>query len=125
MSEPIVIRVDAAPPAKDGAKSIRDPGHPHHPLVQHLRNAMREALRGREPLHGVPVRMDMHYWRKHGKGDALNLINGVADIIQRRSHLAAHAHEVWVLDDDKWIKYFHYSEEPGDHDRYELVIRCF
>jgi hypothetical protein len=119
---PICIRVDGPAPAKDGARSIRGADHPHAGRVQALRKGMAEAMVGRLPLEGGPVRLEMHVFRHACRSDALNLINGVADIIQRRCHRPEHAHDVWVLDDDVQIREFAYRETPAEFDAYELVF---
>ena len=44
MSQPVTLRVDAPPPAKDGAKSIRSPEHPQYRLTVALRAKMAEVM---------------------------------------------------------------------------------
>jgi len=122
MKRTISLVVQAAPPAKDGGFSIRNPNHSHYRLVTALRDEMRKALRDGEPFTGVPVRLEMHYERASGRADALNVINGVADVIQLRCHSEMHRCDVWLVDDDAWIREFHYSEEAGERDLYEIVV---
>lgn len=121
-SAAVVIRVDGPAPAKDGGRSIRNPAHPHSVRVQALRQAMAVAMQGRTAFEGTPVRLKMRLYRRDCGCDALNLINGVADIIQRRHHRAEHGHDVWVLEDDAQIREFSYQETPAERDSYELVI---
>ena len=123
MNEPIRVRVEAAPPAKDPGFSIRNPQHPNALLVEALREAMRRAMAGREPLEGVPARLEMRLFRAACRADALNLINGIADVIQRRCHSLEHACDVWLIDDDANIREFHYTEEPAGRDAYEITLR--
>lgn len=120
MTKPIQLEVRYPPPAKDGGFSIRNPAHPRAALVEKLREQMRRALTQHEPIEGIPVRMTMHYCRLTSRADALNIINGVADVIQKRSD--AHPHPAWLIDDDKNIREFKYTEEPADHDLYTLVL---
>lgn len=122
MSAKIVIHVDGAPPAKDGGLAIRNPSHSHHGHVKLLRASMATAMAGKQPFAGVPLRMDIHHWRKTSRADALNIINGIADILQQRCNTSAYQHSIWVFDDDWYIKEFHYSEEVGEVDRYEVSI---
>jgi hypothetical protein len=119
---PIVIRVEGPAPAKDGGRSIRGLEHPHAERVQTLRQAMAAVMAEREPFDLGPVRMDMRLYRQVCASDALNLINGVADIIQRRHHLPEHAHDVWVLADDAQIREFSYQESPAEQDSYVIVV---
>ena len=122
MSSEIRVQVGDAPPAKDGGTSIRNPSHSHFPLVLALLDAMKAAMSGRKPLEGIPVKLSMHYWRGAGRADALNAINGVADIIQKRCHPPYEPFDVWVIDDDSNIREFHYTEEGSGSDRYELAV---
>ncbi len=50
MNQEIEITVITAPPAKDGAISVRNPDHPQHRLVVALREAMRRVMAGWGPL---------------------------------------------------------------------------
>ena len=121
MSKPIRIEVNYPPPPKDGGLSIRNPGHSHAPLVDKLRERMHEAMKAHKPLTGVPVRLTMHYRRATSQADALNLINGVADIIQQRAAKGCE-YPVWLIDDDKNVREFHYTEARADHDSYVLIL---
>ena len=123
MSQPIRLRVDAPPPAKDGAKSIRSPEHLRYRITVALREKMAEVMEGHQPFTGVRLRMDVHYRRAASQADALNIINGIADVIQAHSHREDHRFDVSVLDDDTNIREFHYTEAPSEHDSYELVVR--
>ena len=122
MSRRIAIDVHAAPPSKDGAKSIRSHAHRDAGKVEALREAVRKALTASAPIEGRPVRMVMHYRRGAGKADALTAINGVADIIQRRCHDVSHDCGVWLIDDDANIREFHYTEKPALTDSYEITV---
>lgn len=108
----IFLEVPGAPPAKDGAKSIRAASHRDTSRVAALRAAMRSAMTGRQPFARQPLRLTVHFRRGPCRADGLNLINGIADIIQRRAHHPSHIYDVWLLDDDIWIRAFCYSEEP-------------
>nr|ALS90763.1 MetaGeneMark_Unknown Function [uncultured bacterium] len=118
----IVLRVEAAPPAKDSDTSIRNPKHARFVLVEALRRVMKEVMASHTPFEGVALCMEMRYHRATGRADALNLINGVSDIIQRQCG-KLHLHDVWVIDNDVNIREFHYKEERADYDHYEVVIR--
>jgi hypothetical protein len=121
MSTSIIVRVYDAPPAKDGGFSILNPRHYSYPRVQALRAAMRVTIAGRSPFVGVPLRLTMRYHRATSRSDALNIINGVADVIQRRC-AAEYRSDVWLIDDDANIRAFEYAELLSDHDWYELTI---
>ena len=101
--------------------SILGPTHAQFPRVEALRSAMRDALVSAEPFAGVPLRLEMSMYRALCRADGLNLINGVADVIQRRC-AAAYRSDVWLIDDDVNIRAFAYSEEAADHDWYDLMI---
>lgn len=118
----IVLRVPAAPPAKDGGTSIRSPGHDHRHLVAALRGAMAEAMRDEEPFEGERLGMELRLQRGQCKADALNLINGVADVIQRHCTWAEYRYDVWVFDNDANVREFHFSEEPAVQDAYEVRV---
>lgn len=118
----IEIRVSAAPPAKDGGSSIRAPEHVHHHLVLALREAMDEVMRDRDPFEGEALCMDLRLRRARCKADGLNLINGIADVLQYRCPRPEYRHDVWVYDDDANIREFHFHEERGDQDSYEVRI---
>lgn len=121
LNEAIIIRVEAAPPAKDGAKSILDPSHRHFPRVLALREAMARAMMGRAPFAKTRLRLEVEYHRANSHSDGLNIINGIADVIQR-CRRAEMRHEVWVMDDDKYVVAFNYTELASTYDHYELVI---
>ena len=116
-----ILSVAAAPPVKDGARSIFNPQHPDHGKVLALQAAMSTALAYREPFEGVPLRLDVRVSRAACKADGLNLINGIADVIQRRTHYG-YTKDVWLIDDDAYIQEFHYSERLADSDGYELIV---
>jgi len=118
---PVRIFVCCAPPAKDPGLSILNPEHPQYCRVQALRRAMEHAMVGAEPFGGANVRMDVRYRRGHSTSDGLNIINGIADVIQCRCYWRYRYH-VWVIDDDESIREFHYTEEPSQVDQYEVVI---
>lgn len=119
----IIIRVGAAPPAKDGGKSIRSRDHRDYALVVALREAMAKTMATQDAFEGVPVAMELRVVRARCRADGLNLINGVSDVIQRRCNTPDYAHDVWVLDDDANVREFHYYEEPGDRDSYQVTVR--
>lgn len=121
MSE-IVIKVEAAPPVKDGSESILGPGHRERARVSALRAALAAAMVDRVPFEGVRLMMEMRVTRARCRADGLNMINGVADVIQKRA-TKVYAPMVWAIDDDKNIKEFHYFEEPGESDRYQITLR--
>ncbi len=112
------VIVESAPPAKDGAKSIRSPAHSHFRLTEALRDAIRGQVAEADRLVGVHASLSMHYERAVSRADALNLINGVADIIQRRGNDGA----PWMIDDDANIRAFRYSESRGATDRYVIDL---
>ena len=116
----IHIRVEAAAPAKDGGRSIRHSQHVHFGRVEALREAMTLAMNGRQPFERMPLKMEVHVRRFACRADALNLLNGIADIIQRRCHLPEHKYPVWVLEDDSDIREVVYRESLPD--AYDLVI---
>lgn len=109
--------VHAAPPAKDGGTSIKSDAHPHFRFVEALRAAM-QAVPEAERFQGADLVLSMRYERATSRADALNLINGVADVIQRRGN----AGQAWVIDDDARIREFHYVESPGQSDSYVIEV---
>ena len=120
MAQCITIEVSCGPPAKDSAKSVMSKDHDHYPRVQALEEAMLEAMQGRTPFEKVPVKMCMTYHRSKGsKADALNMANGVADVIQKRGN---ESRDCWVIDDDQNIREFHYSETQARSDWYTLTV---
>lgn len=112
-----MIEVHAAPPAKDGAKSIRAETHTHHVRVRALREAM-ARLEPDERFEGVPLRLEMTVSRLADRSDALNAINGVADIIQRRGN----PEQPWLIDDDANIREFTYREVRGNAAFYTVRV---
>lgn len=115
--------VDSAPPAKDGGTSIRNPQHPHFDRVCALREKMAEVMKGRSPFVGVALRLDLRVYRATCRADALNLINGLTDVLQKRCGWAEYQHDVWVFDDDANIREFHYTEVASDRDCYQVTLR--
>jgi hypothetical protein len=121
MNERLTLRVENQPPAKDGGLSIRNPKHPHYHYVQALRTEMKKKMKSRDPFDGTPLKLTMHYKRKKSNSDALNIINGVSDILQKRSY-PKYMHDVWVFDDDSQVKWFEYTEEGGANDEYCITV---
>ena len=80
-------------------------------------------MKNRQPFSSIPLKLTMHYKRKKGRADALNIINGVADILQKRSY-AKYKCDVWVFDDDAQIKCFKYTEERGTKDEYRITMEA-
>ncbi len=66
--------------------------------------------------------MVMRRERHSSKEDALNAINGVADIIERRGN---QDQSYWLIDDDSQICEFHYWERLGEKERYEVILVPF
>ena len=119
----IMIKVDAAPPAKGGGLSIRNPEHEHYARVEALRQAMRQAIEdGQEPYKGIGVIMIMHRCRAKAQEDPLNAISGVADTIQERCDTPDYRYAYWLIDDDKNIRQFHYMEESAKEDSYVVIL---
>lgn len=119
--EEVAIRVEQAPPAKNAALSIFSMKHPDYARVMALQEATRVAMNGRAPFIGLPLRLELRVGRAACRADGLNLINGVADVLQRRPNLA-YLKPSWVFDDDANIKEFRYSETPSDKDWYEVRV---
>lgn len=122
MIEAISIRVAAPPPAKDGAKSIFSLDHPHYPRVVALRAAIQETMVNRTPFEGVPLRLAIAYERATCRADALNIVNGIADVLQRRPTMRAYANETWAFDDDVNIREIAYRETSAAAEAYQIVI---
>ncbi|RJQ12336.1 MAG: hypothetical protein C4558_02125 [Dehalococcoidia bacterium] len=112
------IEVEGPPPIKNTAKSMRSEGHPHAQRIAALREAM-STVPPEERLEGQRLSMVMHYERQPSQADALNLANGVADVIQRRGNADA----PWLIDDDHNIVEFHYTERIASRDWYWIEIR--
>ena len=119
----VKIEVNEKPPAKDGGMAIANPQHPHFPRVVALRAAVNQQVTARQRFEdGVPLRLQMTYHRPNDENsDGLNLINGVADIIQRRGHL----NQPWAIDDDKNIKAFTYCEYAAETPSYTIAIERY
>jgi hypothetical protein len=83
---------------------------------------MKEAMLECLPFEETDVRMVMQYQRARGRADALNMVNGAADIIQRRCHGRQQRFDTWVIEDDAQIREVHYTEQQGPADRYEATI---
>lgn len=118
----IAFSVSGPPPAKDGGKSIFSPDHGHYPLVVALRTAAQAAMAARTPFVGLPLRLEVRYRRAVGRADGLNIVNGIADVLQRRPAAPTYANEHWAFDDDANIREVRYDEEPADEDAYEVII---
>lgn len=120
----IKIVVEGVPPTKDGSMSILGTEHSQHGRVVLLRNAMDNAMNGREPAE-VNCRMEVHYCRvKTKRGDlrdALNMINGISDSIQEKNAMTTIPHN-YAIKDDKCIREFHYTECGSDKDSYTVLI---
>ncbi len=120
--QPITFHVAGPPPAKDGGKSIFSPGHPHYPRVVALRRAVGEAMAGRLPFEGVPIRLEVVHHRARGRADGLNVVNGIADVLQRRAVAKAYGHDVCAFDDDANVREISYREVPAADDAYDVVV---
>ena len=112
------VTVDGAPPSKDQGMSSRGPTHLHFPRVELLRKAMLDQVDPSERLVKTAAVMHVHYERFSARSDALNLMNGIADVVQSRGNLD----QPWIIDDDFFVTEFHYKETAADHDRYTVEI---
>lgn len=112
------IEVDGPPPVKDGGMSSRGETHRHYPYVKSLRDAMTQQVSEQSRLTGIPVVLTVHFDRARSKADALNLINGIADVIQARGNPGHPS----MIDDDANITEFHYTEARTDTDRYSVEV---
>lgn len=112
------IEVNGPPPVKDGGMSSRGESHLHFPHVQQLREAMRRQVTDDEHITRIPVILRVHFDRATSRADALNLVNGIADVIQARGNPG----EPWMIDDDANITEFHYTETRTESDRYTVEV---
>jgi len=124
VSDAIRFRVFAAPTAKDGVKAIRGATHQSKRRVAPLLAEMTNVMARRQPFGWVKLRMAPHDWRGRSDADALKIINGVSDIIQRRHQRPEHAYDVWIREDDVARRESQYSEKRADSDTYEVAISC-
>ncbi|MDB5096374.1 MAG: hypothetical protein JWM80_795 [Cyanobacteria bacterium RYN_339] len=95
---------------------------PTVPSTGARRAAIRVAMADREPLGGGPIRMEVAYQRANRQGDALNMMNGIADVLQQRTTFASCAGDVWAIDDDHNIREFSYQEIPALRDSYQVRL---
>ena len=74
-SDPIRVRVEGIPPAKDGAKSVLGPEHRDYPRVQALRAPMRVTMTGHAPFGHISCG-----WQRDGLSVSTALYCGVSVI---------------------------------------------
>ena len=126
--EEISLIVEGLPPAKDGANSIFNAKHGHHPRVVNLLRAAKQTL---VESHWNPTegrRIGLELVTSDGlPGDAINYLGGVADVLQVArinvdlSHLGDLA-KATLYYDDKQIAEVRYSVESGDATCYRVRV---
>jgi hypothetical protein len=62
------------------------------------------------------------------RGDATNYLGGIADVLEQKSRRVAIDHlgelaQMWLYEDDKWIKQVSYKEVAADRVGYRVTIR--
>ena len=132
-TDPREIRLGVAgwPPAKDGANSILNQKHQHHPRVVDLMRKAKQALAGSrwDPLERAKIGLELVVAEAPGgiPGDAINYLGGVADVLQahRRNidlqHLGDLA-KATLFYDDKQVTEVRYLAERGDVPCYRVRV---
>ena len=127
----IRLTVAGLPPPKDGGNSIFSERHRNHSLVVELLRAAGRALSGAEwnpeEEGHIGLELVMVETSDGFRADGLNLLGGVADVLQanRRganlSHLGDLA-EVSLDHDDVQVREARYSVEAGDAPHYRVRV---
>ena len=130
-SNEINLMVAGVPPPKDGSNSIFNEGHRNHDRVIQLLHEARRALDRTEwdpkERGNIGIELVMVETENGFLGDGLNLLGGVADVLQsnRRgtnlSHLGELA-EVSLYYDDVQVREAHYFVEAGAESLYRVRV---
>ena len=115
----VEITVNCKPPVKDpDGYGICGEKHKDDPEVRALVDAVRAANPENE-VFASHVKMEVVYHRNDGQMDGVNIIGGVADLIQKRGN---NLHGSWLIDDDRNVVEVYYVEEESDRDWYLIRI---
>ena len=127
----IRLPVEGLPPPKDGGNSIFNEGHRNHGRVVELLRAAERALEGAEwdLEESGPVGLELVVVETPGgfRGDGLNFLGGVADVLQAKrpgadlSHLGSLA-RVSLYRNDVQVRDARYSVESGDVSQYRVRV---
>lgn len=124
----ISLIVESSPPAKDGANSIFNQKHSHHPRVVNLMRAAKQSLDDSDWNPTEKRRIGLELVTPDGlRGDAINYLGGVADVLQADrsnvdlSHLGDLA-KATLYYNDKQIAEVRYSVDHGDTPYYYVRV---
>ena len=128
--EEICLVVAGLPPAKDGGNSIFNRNHGHHGRVIDLLRKVKEALCNAQwnPIERRHIGLELVVKTPDDfREDGLNLLGGVADVLQKNRRGADLSHvedlaQVSLYHDDKQIRQARYSVEGGDGIEYRVRI---
>ena len=128
--EEIRLIVAGLPPAKDGGYSIFNPSHGHHDRVIDLLRKAKESLGNAQwnPIERRYIGLELVVQTPDGfREDGLNLLGGVADVLQKNRRGADLSHvedlvQVSLYHDDKQIREARYSVEDGDVTEYSVRV---
>ena len=127
----ISVKVDGSPPAKDSGLSIFNQGHSRHPLVIALLQKAQQALNNsqwnRDERRPVGLEVVVVEASDGFRGDAINYLGGVADVLQANRRNANLSHlgdlaQVSFYHDDVQIREVRYSVEQGDFQGYRARV---
>ena len=126
----IRLVVAGLPPAKDGSKSIFNRNHGHHSRVIDLLYSVKEALGSAQwtPLESRHIGLELVVQTPDNfREDGLNLLGGVADVLQANRRGADLSHlpdlaQASLYYDDKQIQEARYSVESGGIAEYRVRV---
>jgi len=128
----VSFEVVGFPPPKGEAISMLGAGHHHAPRVRLLLEAARHALdeQAFTPIQDGPVALDVVVRCPDcgNPADATNLLGGVADVLEEKSHRGPLEHlealaKVWLYRNDRQIKQVSYREVVADEVSYTVTVR--
>ena len=127
----ICLTVAGLPPPKDGGDSIFSVRHRNHGRVVELLREAERALEGAQwdRDEREPVGLELVVVEGPGgfRGDGLNFLGGVADVLQsnRRGANLSHLGDLALVSlyrDDVQVREVRYSVEGGDVHRYRVRV---
>lgn len=127
----ISLEVEGLPPAKNSSTSIFNQDNPHHQRVISLLKQVRQALKFSQwqptEQSQIGLELTMKGTPTSIRGDAINYLGGVADVLQtnRRNTDLGHLHDLAqasLYDDDCQIKEVRYHVEAAERQTYRIRV---
>ena len=128
----IGLTVEGLPPIKGSSRFIFSPENPPHytravRLLERMQQALHDSQWNPKELRPLGLEFTMIETQSGFRGDAINILGGVADVLQPTESMVDLSHlgdlsETSFYYDDKCIREVRYSVQRGESESYDVRV---